>query len=451
MEPTNTRAPETVDLLLAGGIVVTMDPRHTVFNPGAVAVRGNAIVAVGPRDQVSARYRAARTLDASDTLVMPGLVNGHTHLPMTMFRGLADDLPLDTWLQQYIWPSEREFLSPEHVRWGTLLGAAEMLRGGVTTFCDMYFYEDDVATVAHEAGLRGIVSQAFLDFPTPQGLDVEQNVAYTEQLIARWQGNDRIIPAIAPHALYTVSPPLLERLHALAVQHDVPLVIHLAETKNESQQIAAKYGASPVRALAKLGLLEPRLIAAHCVWVDAEEQALLARSRVGVAHCPRSNLKLADGVAPVPDMLAAGVRLGLGTDGAASNNKIDLFAELDAAALIHKAVRLDPLAVPAAAAVEMATIGGARALGLDRLIGSLEVGKRADVILLDLDEDNLVPLYNPLSHLAYAARSADVRTVVVDGHIVLEDGKLLTIDEAEVRRQGRALASDIATRQRGHP
>jgi 5-methylthioadenosine/S-adenosylhomocysteine deaminase len=228
-------------------------------------------------------------------------------------------------------------------------------------------------------------------------------------------------------------------------------VIHLAETKNEGQEIAAKYGASPVRALAKLGLLDQRLIAAHCVWVDAEEQALLARGRVGVIHCPRSNLKLADGVAPVPDMLAAGVRLGLGTDGAASNNKIDLFAEIDAAALIHKAVRLDPLAVPAAAAVELATIGGARALGLDHLIGSLEPGKRADLVLLNLDEDNLVPLYNPLSHLAYAARSADVRTVLVDGQVVLEDRQLRTVDEPAVRRQVRALATDIAARQRGHP
>ncbi len=451
MQATAAQPPQPVDLVIAGGIVVTMDARHTVYNPGAVAVRGNAIATVGPRDQVAAAYRAARTLDASNALVMPGLVNGHTHLPMTMFRGLADDLPLDTWLQQYIWPSEREFLSPDHVRWGTLLGAAEMLRGGVTTFCDMYFFEDDVAAAAHAAGLRGIVAQGFLDFPTPQGLDVEQNVAYAEGLIARWQGNSRIIPALAPHALYTVSPPLLKRLHALAVQHDVPLVIHLAETRNEGQQIAAKYGASPVRALATLGLLDQRLIAAHCVWVDAEEQALLAQGRVGVIHCPRSNLKLADGVAPVPDMLAAGVRLGLGTDGAASNNQINLFAEADAAALIHKAVRLDPLAVPAAAAVEMATIGGARALGLDHLIGSLEPGKRADVILLDLDEDNLVPLYNPLSHLAYAARSADVRTVLVDGQVVLEDRRLLSLDEAEVRHQVRALAADIAARQRAHP
>jgi 5-methylthioadenosine/S-adenosylhomocysteine deaminase len=443
--------PEAVDLLIAGGIVVTMDAAGTVLNPGAVAVRGNAIVAVGPRDAVCRAYAAARTLDAGDTLVIPGLVNGHTHLPMTLFRGLADDLPLDTWLQQYIWPSEREFLSPDHVRWGTRLGAAEMLRGGVTTFCDMYFFADDVAAAAREVGMRGIVSQGFLDFPTPQGLDVEQNVAYAEQLIARWQGDSRIVPALAPHALYTVSPPLLQRLHALAVQHDVPLVIHLAETRDEAGQIATKYGATPVRALERQGVLDRRLIAAHCVWVDAEEIALLTHSGAGVTHCPRSNLKLADGVAPVPDLLTAGAALGLGTDGAASNNQIDLFGEIDAASLIHKAVRLDPRVVPASATVAMATIGGARALGLDHLIGSLEVSKRADVVLLDLDADNLIPLYNPLSHLAYAARGANVRTVLVDGQIVLQDRELLTYDEREIRRQVRALATEIGHRQRTQP
>ncbi|HEY7066675.1 MAG TPA: amidohydrolase [Chloroflexota bacterium] len=451
MPPSDIAPAQDVDLLILGGVVVTMAAQHPVLDPGAVAVRGREIVAVGPRDAVLAASRAVRTIDARAGLVMPGLVNGHTHLPMTLFRGLADDLPLDRWLQQYIWPSEREFLSPEHVRWGTLLGAAEMLRGGVTTFCDMYFYEDDVAAAAHEAGLRGIVAQGFLDVPTPQGLDVEQNIAYMEQLVARWQGHSRIVPAIGPHALYTVSPPLLERLHALAVQHDVPLVIHLAETQTEGQQIAAQYGASPVRALAQHGLLDQRLIAAHCVWVDPAEQALLAQSGAGVVHCPRSNLKLADGVAPVPDLLAAGVRLGLGTDGAASNNQINLFAEIDAAALIHKAVRLDPLAVPAAAAVEMATLGGARALGLDEQIGSLQPGKRADLVILDLNEDNLIPLYNPLSQLAYAARSADVATVLVDGQVVLQDRTLLTMDEPAVRRQVRALARDIAARQRAHP
>jgi len=439
---------QPVDLLLVGGIVVTMDGQQTVLDAGAVAVRAGEIVAVGPRDAVLAAHTAARTIDARDALLLPGLVNAHTHTAMTLFRGLADDLPLDTWLQQYIWPAEREFLTADSVRWGTRLGAAEMVRTGVTTFCDMYFFEDDIATAAREVGMRGIVGQAFLDFPTAQGLDVEQSVAYAERLVERWRGDALIMPALAPHAPYTCSPPLLQRLHALAERHDVPLLIHLAETRQETEQIRAQYGATPVRHLANLGLLDRRLIAAHCVWVDDAEIELLARRGVGVVHNPRSNLKLADGIAPVPAMLAAGVRLGLGTDGAASNNQMDLFAEIDAAALIHKAVRLDPLAVPASAALAMATIGGARALGLDDRIGSLEVGKRADVVVLDLEEDHLVPLYNPISHLAYAARSGDVRTVVIDGQVVLEDRRLLTLDEAEARRQVRGLATAIAARHR---
>jgi 5-methylthioadenosine/S-adenosylhomocysteine deaminase len=446
-ETTARAAP--IDLLIAGRLVVTMDPRRTVLEHGAVAVRGNTIVAVGPQEALAARYAAARTIHSRNGLIMPGLVNGHTHLPMTLFRGLADDLPLDTWLRQYIWPAEHQFLSAESVRWGTRLGAAEMLRCGVTTFCDMYIYTQEIAEAAREVGLRGIVAQGLLDFPTPQADDVAGQIAYTEGLIERWRGDDRIVPAVGPHAPTTVAPALLQRLQALAEQHDVPVVIHLAETRDERQQIKARYGATPVRHLARLGLLDRRLIAAHCVWVDAAEIDLLARQQVGVVHCPRSNLKLADGVAPVPPMLAANVRVGLGTDGAASNNQIDLFAEIDAAALIHKAVRLDPLAVPAAAAIEMATIGGARALGLDHLIGSLEPGKRADIAVLDLDEDHLVPLYSPLSHLAYAARSADVRTVVVDGQVVLDDRRLLTCDEREVRREVRRLATQIAQSHRG--
>jgi len=448
VQPAANGGPQQADLLVVGGIVVTMDPRGSVLDAGALAVRDGAIVAIGPRDEVLATYTAARTVDARRDLLMPGLVNGHTHVPMTLFRGLADDLPLDAWLQQHIWPAEREFLSPESIRWGTRLGAAEMVRGGVTTFCDMYFYAEEIAAAAREVGLRGVVSQGILDFPTPQGLDPEQNVAYAVRLVERWRGDPLIVPAFGPHAPTTVSPPLLQRLHALAERYDVPLVIHLAETRAEGEAIQQKYGTTPVRHLANLGLLDRRLIAAHCVWVDDEEIGLLARHQVGVVHNPRSNLKLADGVAPVPAMLAAGVRLGLGTDGAASNNQIDLFAEIDAATLIHKAVHLDPLAVPAAKALEMATIGGARALGLDHLIGSLEVGKRADVVVIALDEDHLVPLYNPISHLGYAVRSADVRTVIVDGRVVLEDRALLTLDERAVRREVRALASEIARRQR---
>jgi 5-methylthioadenosine/S-adenosylhomocysteine deaminase len=429
------------DLLVLGGIVVTMDPRHTVYAEGAVAVRGGRIAAVGPRPEVAGRFRAPRTIEAGGDLLLPGLIDGHTHLPMTLFRGLADDLPLQAWLEQNVWPAEKH-LNPEAVRWGARLGAAELIRSGVTTCCDMYFYEDSVAEAVEEVGLRAILAQGLVEAGS-SAADVELKVADAQRFVERWRGHGSIVPAIGPHAPYTVSPDLFRRLHALAERLGVPLLTHLAETKGEVADITARYGRTPVRHLAHLGVLTDRLIAAHCVWVDAEEIGLLAAARAGVFHCPRSNLKLASGIAPVPDMLAAGVRLGLGTDGAASNNELDLFAEVQAAALIHKGVRLDPLAVPAPAALEMATVGGARALNFDDLTGSLEVGKRADVVVLDLDEDNLVPLYDPVSHLAYAAAAADVRTVLIDGRVVLDEGELTTLDEAEVRRRVRDLAVAI--------
>ncbi len=448
---TEPAAPAAVDLLVLGGIVVTMDQARTVLSDGALAIRDGAIVAVGPRADIERTHRAPDVLDAAGDLVIPGLIDGHTHVAMTLFRGLADDLPLHTWLERHVWPAERRFIHPDTVRWGSRLGIAELLRAGVTTLCDMYFYEDDVAAVADALGVRGVLGQAFFDFTGPQGLDVEQSVAYAEHFVARWRGHARIVPALAPHAPYTVSPPLYRRLHALAERLDVPLLTHLAETQDEDREVRARHGRSPVRHLAELGVLDARLVAAHCVWVDAEEIALLAASRAGVIHNPRSNLKLASGIAPIPDMLRAGVRVGLGTDGAASNNELDLLAEIQLAALLHKGVRLDPLAVPAIAALEMATIGGARALGLDHLIGSLEPGKRADVVIVELDEDNLVPLYDPVSHLAYAVEAADVRTVLVDGRVVVRDRALLTADDAEIRRRVRELATEIGSLRGGAP
>jgi 5-methylthioadenosine/S-adenosylhomocysteine deaminase len=439
------RRVEQADIVVLGGLVVTMDQQRTVLIDGAIAVRDGAIVAVGPRDVVGAEHQATRVIEASDTLIIPGLIDAHTHMPMTLFRGLADDLPLHTWLEKHIWPAERRFIHPETVRWGSRLGVAELLRSGVTTVCDMYFYEDEVATVVDELGGRAVLGQAFFDVTSPQGLDLEDNVSYAEQFIARWRGHPRIVPALAPHAPYTVSPELYRRLHALAERHDVLLLTHVAETRDEDRDVRARYGRSPTRHLASLGLVDERLVAAHCVWVDGEEIELLAAGGAGVVHNPRSNLKLGSGIAPVPDLLRAGIHVGLGTDGAASNNELDLFAEIQMAALIHKGVRLDPRAVPAAVAFEMATIGGARALRLDHLIGSLEVGKRADLTIIDLDEDNLVPLYDPLSHLAYAVESSDVRTVLVDGRVVLEDGRLTTADEREIRRRVRTLATEIGS------
>lgn len=447
--PAIRRRVQDADIVVLGGLVVTMDPKRTVLIDGAIAVRDGAIVALGPRDVVEAEHHAARVIEACDALIIPGLIDAHTHMPMTLFRGLADDLPLHTWLEKHVWPAERQFIHPETVRWGSRLGVAELLRSGVTTFCDMYFYEGEVATVVDELGSRAVLGQAFFDFTSPQGLDVEHNVSYAEQFIARWRGHPRIVPALAPHAPYTVSPDLYRRLHALAERHDVLLLTHVAETRDEDRDVRARYGRSPTRHLANLGLVDERLVAAHCVWVDGEEIELLAAGDAGVVHNPRSNLKLGSGIAPVPDLLRAGIRVGLGTDGAASNNELDLFAEIQMAALIHKGVRLDPLAVPAPVALEMATIGGARVLRLEHLVGSLEVGKRADLAIIDLDKDNLVPLYDPLSHLAYAVESSDVRTVLVDGRVVLEDGRLTTADEREIRRRIRTLATEIGSLRPG--
>jgi 5-methylthioadenosine/S-adenosylhomocysteine deaminase len=445
-EPASVRG---VDLLVLGGVVVTMDARRTVLPAGALAIRGSEIVAVGPRQEITRAYVAPSVIDAGGDLVIPGLIDGHTHVAMTLFRGLADDLPLHTWLERHVWPAERRFIHPDTVAWGSRLGIAELLRAGVTTLCDMYFYEDDVAAIADELGVRGVLGQAFFDFTSPQGLDLAQNLAYAEEFVARWRGHARIVPALAPHAPYTVSPDLYRRLHALAERLDPPLLTHLAETQDEDREVRTRHGRSPVRHLANLGLLDARLVAAHCVWVDAEEIDLLAAGHTGVVHNPRSNLKLASGIAPVPDMLRAGVVVGLGTDGAASNNELDLLAEIQLAALLHKGVRLDPLAVPAIAALEMATIGGARALGLDHLIGSLEPGKRADVVIVELDEDNLVPLYDPVSHLAYAVEAADVRTVLVEGRVVVRDRALVTADDAEIRRRVRELATEIGSLRGG--
>lgn len=440
MSDSDHSASHPADILLLGGIVVTMDERRTILTDGAMAIRGDSILAIDPRAQIAADYSAATIIDASGCLVIPGLIDAHTHIPMTLFRGLADDLPLHTWLEKHVWPAEHQFINAETVRWGSRLGIAELLRSGVTTLCDMYFYENEVAAVVDELGMRAVLANAFFDNTT-----TDQSLAEAEEFVARWRGHSRIVPALGPHAPYTVGPELYRRLHELAERLDTLIVTHLAETKDEDRDIRRLYGRSPVRHLMNLGLLDARLVAAHCVWVDTEEIDLLAAARTGVVHNPRSNLKLASGVAPIPDMLRAGVLVGLGTDGAASNNALDLFAEIQMAALIHKGVRLDPLAVPAAAALEMATIGGARALKLDHLIGSLEAGKRADVVIIDLEEDNLCPLYDPMSLLAYSVEAADVRTVIVDGRIVLRDGVLTTADEREIRRQVRALATSIGS------
>ncbi len=421
--------------LLAGGTVVTMDAAGSVIEDGAVAVSGARIAAVGGAAELRARFPEATVRSVAGRIVLPGLVNLHGHAPMTLFRGLADDLPLTRWLEEVIFPAEAEHVDEQFVRWGTRLACLEMLRGGTTTFVDMYYFEDAIAEEAERCGMRAVVGETLIDFPAPDNKSWAEAVAYTERFLERWRGHDRITPAVAPHAPYTVSADHLRAAHALAVRHGVPMLIHLAEDSSEVDSVVARTGLRPIEYVDRLGILDRRVLAAHVVWPSPSEIELLARRGVGVAHCPQSNMKVAAGAAPVARMLAAGVAVGLGTDGAASNNDLDLWEEIDTAAKLQKLVNSDPTSLTAVEALRMATIGGARALGMDGEIGSLEAGKLADLIVVDPSGFHQQPLYDPYSTLAYSTKAADVETVIVHGRILVENGEVLSVDEAAVRRQ----------------
>ncbi|RMG55815.1 MAG: amidohydrolase, partial [Acidobacteria bacterium] len=407
------------------------------------AIRGDRIVAVGDRRELASRFSATHVIDARGAAVMPGLINGHTHAAMSLFRGMADDLALQEWLNRYIFPAEAKNVSREFVYWGTLLACWEMIRGGTTTFVDMYYYEDSAAKAVARAGLRAILAETILDLPSPDSRTPQLALRYTERFVARWRDHPLIIPAIGPHAPYTTSPGTLRRVNELAGRLNVPIVMHVAETKTEVHDITKRYGARPVRYLDELELLSPRLIAAHVVHVNDEEIALLGRHHVGVIHNPQSNMKLASGIAPVPEMIRAGVAVGLGTDGAASNNTLDMFEAMKTTALLHKVASGDPRLLTAHQVLEMATIGGARALHLEKEIGSLEPGKRADVIIVGLDAPHQIPLYDVESQLVYASRASDVKTVIVNGRVVMRDGHLLTLDTATIRTKANEFRDKV--------
>lgn len=430
-------AAELADVIIRGGTVVTMDRSFSVIEDGAVAVRGERIVAVGPGAEVVGKYAARRVINARGKVVMPGLINTHTHVPMVLFRGIADDLVLMEWLQKYIFPAEAKNVDEQFARWGTRLGCLEMLRGGTTTYVDMYYFEDAIADETARAGMRAVLGETLIDFPAPDNKTWEAGMQYMEKFARRWKGHPLITPAIAPHAPYTVSTDHLKQAHAFSEKHQVPLVIHIAEDMAEVKTIQEKYGASSVAYLDRIGLLGGRVIAAHMVWPTDEDIKTLASRSVGVGHCPQSNMKISAGAAPVPQMLKAGVAIGLGTDGAASNNDLNLWEEMDTAAKLHKLVSKDPTVVNARQAVEMATIGGARAIHLDKEIGSLEAGKRADLIIVGLDGIHQTPLYNIYSHLAYATKASDVETVMINGRVVMANRRVLTINEAAVRAKAR--------------
>jgi 5-methylthioadenosine/S-adenosylhomocysteine deaminase len=436
---------EQADLLITGGTVVTMDASRAILEDGAVAVKGDTIVAVGLRGELETRYTAKQTIDAKGGLVLPGFINGHTHVPMTLFRGLHDDVTLNDWLYKYIFPAEAKNVNDEFVRWGTRLAAAEQIRGGVTTFADMYYFEDAVAEETKAAGMRGVLGETFIDFPAPDNKNEAEMLAYTEKFLKKWQGDPLIHAAAAPHSIYTCSQKTLQDSAALARKYHAPILIHTSEMKKEWEDSEKTNGMSPVQYLDKIGVLGPDVVSAHCIFVDAADEKTLAQKQVGCVHNPSSNMMIASGVSPVADMRAAGVAVGLGTDGpAGSNNDLDLMEEIDLAAKLAKITKTDPLALNAKAVVEMATIDGARALHMDKEIGSLETGKKADVILIGLDEPNAVPMYDIYAQVAYALKGSDVQTVVIGGRVVMRDRKLLTVNEAEAIAKARQYKKSIA-------
>lgn len=434
---------QQVSLVVTGGDVVTMDASRRVLSPGAVAVNGRDIVAVGTPEEIARQFAASETIEAAGHVVLPGLVNTHTHAPMVMYRGLADDLALMDWLQKYIFPAEAKTVSPEMVRVGTRLAALEMIQSGTTTFADMYYFEEEIARATKAAGLRGVLGETIIGFPVADAKTPADALKRTEAFMREFAGDDLITAVPAPHSPYTVDEPTLRAIRELADRYKVPILIHLAETEDEVNIIREKHGMSPTAWLDSLGFLRPDVVAAHCVWLTDDDIAIMKRAGAAVSHNPESNMKLASGVAPIPKYLAAGITVGLGTDGAASNNDLDMFEAMRQTAFLHKLVSRDPRAMPATAVLEMATIGGARALGLDKRVGSLEAGKRADLIVVAMNGARQTPMYNPVSHLVYVARGDDVRTTVVNGKVLMRDRQMRTLDERVVLADARALAKKV--------
>ncbi len=435
---------ETADWILSARYVITMDAQRRVIENGAVALRGERIAAVGTKAEIDRKYQARRRLDAPDSLLAPGLINTHTHAPMSLFRGIADDLRLQDWLDKFIFPAEAKNVSADFVRWGTRLACLEMMLSGTTTFTDMYYFEDVIAETTKEAGMRGVLGETIIGFPTPDAKTPQDGLAFTERFIQRFRNDPLITPAVAPHALYTNSDETLKAARALANRYNVPLLIHVAETERERKESLQKFGLSPVQKLDGLGIFNGRTVAAHAIWVDGDDIEILRRRGAGVAHCPSSNMKLASGAAPVAEMLRHGIAVGLGTDGpAGSNNDFNLLEEMDLAAKLQKLITKDPQVLPALQALEMATVAGAKALGVEKEIGSLEPGKRADVIAVRLTAPHAYPIYDVYSQMVYALKGSDVSDVFINGVSVVRDRRATKLNEPEIRTKAYAWQGKI--------
>lgn len=436
-----TRTP--VALVITGGTVVTEDSNRRVIPHGAIAIDHDVIVAVGSAEEIGAKFDGVDTIDARGQVVLPGLINTHTHAAMVLFRGLGSDLALMDWLNQYIFPAEKANVSPDFVRVGTRLAALEMIESGTTTFTDMYYFEGDVAEATREAGLRAVLGESVIKFPVADAATPEAGLARAEAFIQQWKSDPLVTPAVAPHAPYTVEPETLKAVRALANKYDVPMLIHLSETQDEQKQIDARFHMTPTALLESLGVWTGKSVAAHAVWVDEADMAILAKRGVGLAHNPASNMKLASGTAPVLKWIAHGIHAGLGTDGAASNNDLDMFEAMRQAAFLHKLANMDPRAMPASQALDLATRGGADVLGMSQKIGSLEVGKQADVITVAMDGARQTPMFDAVSQLVYVSHGDDVRNTIVAGKVLMKDRQVTTLRRADVLRDARAMAERV--------
>lgn len=432
---------DEADLLLTGEILLPMNGRGPI-EKGSVAIKGGSILAVGSRADLLKGFNPLKELNLAGHLIMPGLINTHTHAAMSLFRGLADDLPLMEWLNNYIFPAEKH-IDAELVNLGTKLACLEMIRSGTTTFKDMYLFEEAVAQAASDMGIRAVAGEVLYDFPSPNYGPIGAGFEYTLRMIERWKTHPLINAAVEPHSPYLCSPDLLKRANEIALNTDSMLILHVSETKDEVKTIKERFGTTPIRHLERLGVLGPHVLAVHCVWLDDEEIRILAKHQVKVAHCPESNMKLAAGIAPIPHMLDAGVCVGLGTDGCASNNNLDLFQEMDSAAKLHKVHTFDPTVMNARTVLEMATVKGACALGLGDKTGSLEPGKKADIIAIDIDQPHLLPLYNIPSQLVYAALGADVDTVIINGKVLLYNRQFTQCDPQGIIDEANKWAKKI--------
>jgi len=434
---------QNIDLVISGGTALLMNSNLTCLENAGIAINASSIIDIGPKEAILQKYTAKKIINADGSLVMPGFVNTHTHAAMTCFRGIADDLELMDWLNNYIFPAEAKNVTPHLAYWGSLLACAEMIKSGTTTFCDMYIFEEETARAAKEAGVRCLIGEVLFDFPSPSCKTPEEGFAYTRRLAEKWRDDPLVNIIVEPHSLYTCSPALLAGAKKIADDYHLMIGTHLLENKAELEQLQQKFGKSAISFLDDIGYLSERLLAFHCVCLSPDEIKLFGEKGCKVSHNPASNMKLANGIPPVPDMIEAGITVGLGTDGCASNNTLDMIKEMSTAAKLHKVASLDPPVMDAKTVVRMATLAGAQALGMDHLTGSLDVGKKADIIVIGLNKPHLTPIYNEYSHLVYAAGGADVDTVVINGKLVMEDRRLLTINEADVMNEVRKIAVQI--------